>query len=625
MQESANTVVDDKKITTHNQETHMKRLFSILSILYAQLSFAQVTVFLQQPPMNRLSAKDLWNCTIQNVSAKSVNVTLEGTVTEANEGRIVEGNTKTIRLAPNETKRFNAENIPGGSYSWKNRRCQESIIRTGSPPSGTYTICIFAKDERGTTVGSDCKDQGIQNASPPVLVSPYDGESLASNQQVLFTWMASSPVPADGKYSIRIVEIIGKQNPQEAMRKNQAFFESQDVRRQAFKYPQGARAFTKNKKYAWMVRSGESQSEIFTFKLSTIPVEITSVASACTNIFGVYVFEIRVKNTSTATAQLQKISFFDPTPNTATQVMITLSSYVDGLMVSHPLSGSSCLVQFSQGFGSSCPLQLSMSGGEACVIIGTAAFQDNTGTSVLVDNIGTWVQSETEGRQDLYTRHDDVTPCSCCQDFDFASNLSLFQIPGAAGHHINGTISAGPRNIRKITAHFSYLKVQTNSMNCTGCNSNTLLQGNFVSTQNSIGGHAGVLTLPSGYIPAPAYSRELVWTMAPFGLDMSSGVNINMHLSLPDVYPLACCTDTIQACIRFSFEDTTCVTCERLVCLSFIRPSTSQHHGSLLDESRRTPKDVTPSDQRVAGFSARPVARIVDRSRIEPFSNYSYR
>jgi len=137
-------------------------------------SQVRIRIKLMQPPPNQLGVKDIWNVTVQNISREEAEINLEGTVDEAQVGRIVDGSCGYFKFKPSETRTITPDNIPGGGrYIWSNTKYQEQILRTGSAGSGSYTICIYARDKRGQDLAQDCMQQIVAAMSPPVLL-PVD-------------------------------------------------------------------------------------------------------------------------------------------------------------------------------------------------------------------------------------------------------------------------------------------------------------------------------------------------------------------------------------------------------------------------------------------------------------------
>lgn len=165
--------------------------------------------------------------------------------------------------------------------------------------------------------------------SPLKLIAPENGSTITTTQEVKFTWLPPTPAPPEGGgYKIKIVEIKGDESPENAMLKNKAFFEKEDIAMMknkaffekegiSFQYPSSAPKFIEGISYAWQVialdKNGRTvggnngTSETWKFIMATpgrCDINIDSVTYICKgyNTSGkpVYGFKIYLKNNSTS-------------------------------------------------------------------------------------------------------------------------------------------------------------------------------------------------------------------------------------------------------------------------------------------------------------------------------------
>jgi hypothetical protein len=256
-------------------------LSAIILIMVFQIAEAQVTVKLKQPPPNQLRATDIWNVSLTNTTRSSIVVILSGTLEESGAGIIVDGTSRSFTLKPG-TKIITYDDVKSGSVNFKSGKWREAFTRTGNAPSGDYTICIYVKNESEEELGTDCVYQTVEISGPPELISPADGEEITPGALPTFTWLPPMPTPPGANYKIKIVEIIGNQSPEEAMLKNKAFFEKEDIRMTMFQYPLSAKKIESNKSFAWQVfavekRSILSSSEIWKFSTDTTSGNLKSI------------------------------------------------------------------------------------------------------------------------------------------------------------------------------------------------------------------------------------------------------------------------------------------------------------------------------------------------------------
>lgn len=274
------------------QKHKMNILLVLIFFFLSQSAFAQyrLVVKLTQPPPNQLRATDIWRLNIFNPAKSPLEVTLHGILEESNSGIVVEGYSNIIRLSPG-SKTITYDDVKSGSVSFKAGKWRDAFLNTGNAPSGDYTICISVKNRSGEEIGTDCINQKIEISSPPSLVSPADGETVAGEIQPVFTWLPPMPnPPGQISYKIKIVEIIGVQSPKEAVQRNPALFEQSGIRTTMLQYPVSAKRMEANKNYGWNVQAvnregkptgtNNGTSEAFAFRKggTIIPFDTNNVA-----------------------------------------------------------------------------------------------------------------------------------------------------------------------------------------------------------------------------------------------------------------------------------------------------------------------------------------------------------
>ncbi len=256
----------------------MKRLSLLLLICFVLLpalketdAQTNVTVRLQQPPPNQLRSTDIWNLTLTNTTRNTLQVSLFGTLEEAGAGIIVDGTSKEFSLPPG-TKRITYDDVKTGNVNFKSGKWREAFTRTGNAPSGDYTICISVKNKAGEEIGADCINQTVEISGPPELISPADGEEITPGALPTFTWLPPMPTPPGAEYTLKIVELLGNQSPEEAFNRNITFFQRQGIKGTMFQYPLSEKKFETAKKYAWMVSTDDLKSDMRFFKISDLPI-----------------------------------------------------------------------------------------------------------------------------------------------------------------------------------------------------------------------------------------------------------------------------------------------------------------------------------------------------------------
>jgi hypothetical protein len=244
-------------------------IYSIAVIILVFTSgslFAQVTFRMKRPPLNQLKSSDLWNATIIN-TGETFTAYLYGSMTNnENSELIATGQTMTFTVKKGTTnfKVSDLPKIPDVSYLSRDPKYKQSFMNTGGAPPGDYKICCELRRTDNTVAGEDCFTQKITGGDAPQLIAPRNDEELLMDNPV-FTWMHIKALGSNQTYTIKIVELKGNQSPEDAMKRNQAFFEKEGISPTLFQYPASAPKFEAGKKYVWLVKIGDLQSTMSIF------------------------------------------------------------------------------------------------------------------------------------------------------------------------------------------------------------------------------------------------------------------------------------------------------------------------------------------------------------------------
>jgi hypothetical protein len=98
--------------------------------------------------------------------------------------------------------------------------------------------------------------QAVNDAPSKIaLISPANGSTISAKDKPKFTWKHEKQnTESSNTYKIKIVEIIGDQSPEEALRTNKPHFEKDSLKVISFQYPSSAPGFIAGKKYGWNVQ-----------------------------------------------------------------------------------------------------------------------------------------------------------------------------------------------------------------------------------------------------------------------------------------------------------------------------------------------------------------------------------
>jgi len=523
-----------------------------------------IKIKLHQPPPGQLNANNLWKATLTNTSGNEMKISLEGYAEEQSDGRIVEGQTAVFKISPGD-REYKYEDFKNGSVKWSNKKYETVLLRTGNAPAGTYTICMTAKNEEGTIVGMEqCIMQviGGEVEQEIMLIQPGNGDEikLDADAPILFAWTAGTK----GPYTLRIVEIRGDQSPDAAMKENTAFFEQKEIKGTTFQYPISAPKFEKGKNYGWRISSGNVNSDVFLlkiiitdpsvgcFKLDTLQYKVicngvNAAGQTLYRITNLTLTNIGTNpgktglNAGPATSYITPTGFIvgNLTPASAINIMPTNSINISFDIIGATGSTVTFIVKSS----------ITLSGGLYC---------DKT--------IGVTV---------------DLPKCSCCEGFvKKVQNFNISQYNSSTdSYNLTAILTAGTgtNTIKKATTELVYFSVSppknAKDSACTMCVSTSKSFGNFGKPGN-ITGLAGPFLSPRYRIPAPTYSREITWGAKDGPGATVSGVNVTIPVFMPKPSNLTCCSDTIRMGVKFSFTDTSCVTCDTVIYRKYKRTST---------------------------------------------------
>ncbi|BDQ02472.1 hypothetical protein [Ignavibacterium sp.] len=252
----------------------MKKYFTVFLILFlfhSVYSQTQVISRLKQPPPNRFGISDLWSIDLNNTTRKEIKGYIVGTLSEDNDGLIVEARTKIFTIRPGNNT-YTQKDFPNADVNYYNNRYKEILLRTGGAPDGDYTICITVYNESDEIIGQEnCIFHSVRIAVPITLISPDDDEIVNTEQPILFSW---SPLPETQKYNIKIVEVLDGQSPFVAIEQNRPLVEKNIFGSNSFQLSQSeVKSFLRGSErkdirrtFAWQVKAGESQSDVYVWK-----------------------------------------------------------------------------------------------------------------------------------------------------------------------------------------------------------------------------------------------------------------------------------------------------------------------------------------------------------------------
>lgn len=147
----------------------------------------------------------------------------------------------------------------------------------------------------------------------------------------------------------------------------------------------------------------------------------------------------------------------------------------------------------------------------------------------------------------------EVPPGGCCKDL--LKKIATTQSVNNDVLTVNATLTAGNRlNLPKWQYRWWILKVK-HPKDCDVCERPKLF-GNITNPS----------PLTFNTVPVGVPFTHLITWKDSLGYSFANGVPLNFSIPLLPRSPIACCCDTIEYCLRYTFTDTACVMCDTTIC-----------------------------------------------------------
>lgn len=147
-----------------------------------------------------------------------------------------------------------------------------------------------------------------------------------------------------------------------------------------------------------------------------------------------------------------------------------------------------------------------------------------------------------------------IPPTGCCKDI--LKEIKHQQNVNNNTLYVNTTLSAGPVKMKRVSVSLVDFQV-IHAKDCDMCEKDPKNMGNIMNPTSPV---------TWGYQPPTVSYSHLIEWKDNNGKDWSNGIPLQFEVPLPTRSPIACCCDTILYCIKYSFTDTACVTCDTIIC-----------------------------------------------------------
>ena len=241
---------------------------------------------------------------LTNVSTVNQRIQLRGSVTGDNNIVVrskpgFRSNTP-IELGPGQTRTLNGSDI-ASFFNFTDLEytgiTQNEFINKGGLPEGRYQLCIRAFNYDNNEALSADEPSGCSNTftisslEPPVILSPMADEVVSSGPGQIFSIRWNMPVsaPPGLQYRLRMVEILGNRNPNDAiMTATQPYFFEKELNTNMYVYNPADPQLTPGRKYALMVEAfdpfgnavfrNNGRSEVVGFEYGKLKEDTTVIA-----------------------------------------------------------------------------------------------------------------------------------------------------------------------------------------------------------------------------------------------------------------------------------------------------------------------------------------------------------
>lgn len=204
-----------------------------------------------QYPLQQLQLKpaDMFLADVINNDKIMGQIFFIGSIVNSTSGqKVVTARTKIIELPVGLTK-LN-ESVLQPSYT------VHSTIATQyeNLPFGNYEVCIKAYVVGGIEdLASACQSIEVTPISPPLLLAPENASAIQEKYPLL-AWLPPMPIGKDKVlYDLKLVEIQPNQTPYDAIQRNFALLERNNIVGTTLQYPANAMGIEDGKRYAWKI------------------------------------------------------------------------------------------------------------------------------------------------------------------------------------------------------------------------------------------------------------------------------------------------------------------------------------------------------------------------------------
>jgi len=190
-----------------------------------------------------------------------LSVFLQVTMTGERYGEVVRGRSVVFDLPAGEIfQRISSPDMVDWGTVRYAGELRSRTMRTGRIPGDVYEMCVAMMNQANSVeLARDCTQFNILIPEPPNIIMPALEESI-SEPFPLFEWTPVFWLPDRSvEYHIRIVQVMDRQMPQDALRSNIPLLEHQVTGNTQFTYPLDAMSLEPGMTYVWQVQARDAE------------------------------------------------------------------------------------------------------------------------------------------------------------------------------------------------------------------------------------------------------------------------------------------------------------------------------------------------------------------------------
>ena len=203
--------------------------------------------------------------TITNLTNNARDVKVKARILDGSQLRAETNSSKmpSVNVGPLASQVLSAEHVVPLQAIDLYGASEETIVRSGKIPAGTYQICVTILDANTEELLSQevCQFFGITAYQAPFLQIPPNNQSINVNEvpTILFGWSPVVPnYPAPFRYVLQVFEVLSGQDPIQAFRSNRPILERDVAGATQYLWPPDI-SFLNDGNYIWSVRVLDDQ------------------------------------------------------------------------------------------------------------------------------------------------------------------------------------------------------------------------------------------------------------------------------------------------------------------------------------------------------------------------------